>query len=256
VLHAVAGPIRARLPGRATGSKLYEPATRSQHGGLDRKSSGLIVRTRASRRFLGAALIPLLLASACARPQDAGEATTVSPPPPPKEKRTASEPAPSPRAADAVDQAPAVERFCRSKFPDHYAALAVGEDQQSLIVYRRLLAGFDAVVRQQFPDLAISFQDARYSQRELTAVVQRIVADMGYWRERGVEIQGVGPAGDANSVLVTTRDPGRARRQLSQQYGVAVTVQPGGTVIPIPAVDPPKLPPATPGQRPRPEPGA
>jgi hypothetical protein len=155
----------------------------------------------------------------------------VTPPPPPKE----------------VDQAPTVERFCRSKFPDHYAALAVGKDQESLIVYRRPLDGFDAAVRRQFPHLAISFQDARYSHRELTAAVQRIVADTGYWRERGVEIQGVGPAGDGNSVLVTTSDLGPARKLLSQHYGLAVTVQPGGNVTLIPPFegDPSKLPPAT-----------
>lgn len=209
----------------------------------------MIARMRASSWLLGAALIPLLLISACAQPPDAGEATTVTPPPPPTEPKKVAEPAPQTpsQQADAVDQAPAVERFSRSKFPDHYAALAIREDQQSLIVYRRPLAGFDAAVRQQFPRLAISFEDARYSERELTAMVQRIIADTGYWRERGVEITSVGPAGDGDSVLVTTRDPGRARRLLSQHYGVAITVQPGGTVIPIPDVDHPRLPPSASG---------
>jgi hypothetical protein len=176
----------------------------------------------------------------CAQPPDAGEATAVPPPPPPKEAKKVEEPGPQDPAqrADTVDQAPAVERFCRSRFPDHYAALAVGGDQQSLVVYRRPLGGFDVAVHQRFPDLAVSFEEARYSERELTVAVQRIVADMGYWRERGVEIHGVGSAGDGNSVLVTTSDPGPARRLLSQHYGVAVTVQPGGPVIPIPAADP------------------
>jgi hypothetical protein len=192
-----------------------------------------------SSRLLAAALIPLLLAAACAQPPDTGEATAVPPPPPPNEAKKVEEPGPQnlSQQADAVDQAPAVERFCRSRFPDHYAALAVGEDQQSLIVYRRPLGGFDVAVRQRFPDLAVSFEEARYSERELTAAVQRIVADMGYWRGRGVGIHGVGPAGDGNSVLVTTSDPGPARRLLSEHYGVAVTVQPGGPVIPIPAAD-------------------
>jgi hypothetical protein len=200
----------------------------------------MIVRMPTSSRLLAAALIPLLLAAACAQPQDAEEATAVPPPPPPKAAKKVEEPGPQnpSQRADAVDQVPAVERFCRSRFPDHYAALAVEEDQQSLVVYRRPLGGFDAAVRQRFPDLAVSFEDARYSERELTVAVQRIVADMGYWRERGVEIHGVGPAGDGNSVLVTTSDPGPARRLLSQHYGVAVTVQPGGPVIPIPAADP------------------
>jgi len=207
------------------------------------------IRLRARHRrvpILAAALILLLLVSACAQPQDAGEATTVTPPPPPKEPRKVEEPAPSQRATDAVDPA-AVERFCRARFPDHYAALAVEEDQESLIVYRRPLAGFDAAVQQQFPHVAISFQDARYSEQELSAVVQRILADIEYWRGRGVEIHGVGPAGDGNSVLVMTSDPGPARDLLSQHYGVAVTVQPGGPVIPIPALDRSKLPPATSG---------
>jgi hypothetical protein len=210
------------------------------------ESSRMIVPMRTSSRLLGAALIPLLLAAACAQPPDAGEATTVTPPPPPGEPKKVEETAPSPRA-DAVDQAPTVERFCRSTFPDHYAALAVEEDQQSLIVYRRPLARFDAAVRQQFPRLAIRFEDARYSERELTATVQRILADTGYWRERGIEIQGVGPAGDGNSVLVTTPDPGPARRLLSRHYGVAVTPEPGGQVILVPPYegDLPEVPPPT-----------
>jgi hypothetical protein len=189
----------------------------------------MIVRMPTSSRLLAAALIPLLLAAACAQPPDAGEATAMPPPPPPNEAKKVEEPGPQDPAqrADAVDQAPAVERFCRSRFPDHYAALAVEGDQQSLVVYRRPLGAFDAAVRQRFPDLAVSFEEARYSERELTVAVQRIVADMGYRRGRGVEIHGVGPAGDGNSVLVTTSDPGPARRLLSQHYGVAVTVQPG-----------------------------
>jgi hypothetical protein len=200
----------------------------------------MIGHMRASSRLLGAALLPLLLAAACAEPLDAGRTPTATSP----SDATAAQ-IPSPRA-DAVARAvPAVERFCRSRFPDHYAALAVGEDQESLIIYRRPLAVFDPAVRQQFPRLAISFQDAHYSERHLTAVVQRILADIEYWRERGLEIHSVGPAGDGNSVLVTTRDPGRARRLLSQRYGVAVTVQPGGPVIPIPALDPPRLAPGT-----------
>jgi hypothetical protein len=56
--------------------------------------------------------------------------------------------------------APAVERFCRSKFPDHYAALAIGPDQLRLIVYRRPHATLDDAVRGQFPSLAIDFENA------------------------------------------------------------------------------------------------
>jgi hypothetical protein len=210
------------------------------------EAPGMIVRRRASSRLLAAALIPLLLTVACAQPPDPQDGTTVTPPPPPKEPKKVSEPAPAQRA-DAADQAPTVERFCRSRFPDHYAALAVGKGQKSLIVYRRPLAGFDAAVRQQFPHLAMSFQDARYSQRELTAMVHRVLADTGYWRERGIEIQGVGPAGDGNSVLVTTSDVGRARKLLSQHYGLAVTVQPGGNVTLVPPFegDPSEFPPST-----------
>jgi hypothetical protein len=202
------------------------------------------MRMRAtSCRILGAALVPLLLAAACAQPPDRGEAATVTSPP------SASDPAaprlPSPEA-DAVRQAsPAVERFCRSKFPDHYAALAIGPDQKRLIVYRRPHATLDDAVRGQFPSLTIDFENARYSERELTAVVQRILADVDYWRGRGVDIQGVGPAGDGNSVLVTTQDPGPAQNLLTPHYGLAITVQPGGNVILIPPMDPSKLPKGT-----------
>jgi hypothetical protein len=204
---------------------------------------------RASSRLLSAALIPLLLAAACAQSPDAGEATAVTPPPPPKEPKNVEEPAPQSRSQqdDPADPAPAVERFCRTRFPDHYATLAVGEDQRSLIVYRRPLAEFDDAVRQRFPQVAISFQDARYSERELTATVQRILADIGYWRDHGIEITSVGPAGDGNSVLVRAQDPGPARRLLSRHYAVAVTVQPGGHAILVPPYEgnPPQIPPPT-----------
>ena len=53
--------------------------------------------------------------------------------------------------------------------------------------------------------------------------VWRPLADDGYWRERGVDIQGVGPAGDGNGVVVTTQDPGPAQDLLASRYGLAVT---------------------------------
>jgi hypothetical protein len=164
---------------------------------------------------------------------------------------SASDPAaprlPSPEADAAQRAAPAVERFCRSEFPDHYAALASGPDQERLIVYRRPHATLDDAVRGQFPSLAVDFENARYSERELTAVVRRILADLEYWRERGVDIQGVGPAGDGNSVLVTSQDPGPAQNLLTPHYGLAITVQPGGDVIAVPPMDPSKLPQGTSG---------
>jgi hypothetical protein len=170
---------------------------------------------------------------------------TVTTPPSRSVDDSAAPIAPSP-LADAVRQAaPRVERFCRSRFPDSYATLAVTQDQEGLIVYRRPVSGFDTAVRKEFPRLPISFQDARYSERELTAAVRRIVADIGYWRDRGVEITSVGPAGDGSSVVVTARDPGPAGDLLSREYGFTVTVQPGGDVVAIPPMDPSRLPPAT-----------
>jgi len=186
------------------------------------------MRTRS--QVLGAALIPLLLATACAESPNARKGITVTSPPPP-----ASNPAtpkiPSARADAVRRAAPAVESFCRSKFPDHYAGLAIGPDQERLIVYRRPVAAFDAAVREKFPRLDISFEDARYSERELTALTHRILADVDYWRERGVVINGVGPAGDGNSVIVRTTDPKPAQRVLRKRYGSAVNVQRGEVML-------------------------
>jgi hypothetical protein len=127
--------------------------------------------------------------------------------------------------------APAVESFCRSKFPDHYAGLAIAPDQERLIAYRRPVSSFDDAVRQKFPQLDISFEDARYSERELAALTQRILADIDYWRERGVVINGVGPAGDGNSVIVQTTNPQPAWKVLRERYGSAVNVQRGDPIL-------------------------
>jgi hypothetical protein len=133
---------------------------------------------------------------------------------------------PTERAGALLPALSELTAFCQASYPDHYAALHVTEDQEGIVVYRRPGSDLDAALRRRFPAVRVDgFRDARYSERELLGLAERIVADLDAWERRGVRIYTVGPEVHGDGVEVATPDVDRARELLGGRYGPAVLVR-------------------------------
>jgi hypothetical protein len=75
----------------------------------------------------------------------------------------------------------------------------------------------------------------------LTALQERITADLRLWAERGVRINTVGARHDGSGVEVGTEDVAAARRDLPGRYGAdaPIIVVEQGPVVPLTAADSP-----------------
>jgi len=127
-----------------------------------------------------------------------------------------------------------IVELCRSRFPNHYAGIKIGDDLKTVVVYRRPAPDLDKAVRERFPKSRVLFRDARYAERELNSIVLRLRDDIGYWRDRGIDIRGFGPANDGSGLEVNTSSTGDVASALQNHYGIAVKVRPAGNVILVP----------------------
>lgn len=136
-------------------------------------------------------------------------------------------------SSDLSATAEAIAAFCRERFPDAFAGVAVDESAGRVIVYRRPVdEGFDEAVAAEFRAVRVAFRDAPASERDLRALTQRILREADSWRERGIEIQGVGPDPVRGVVVVITPAAEDARRELRARYGDRVVVREGAVAHP------------------------
>jgi hypothetical protein len=159
-------------------------------------------------------LLGLSVMTGCADPAPAAE-------PPTGEWSTAGCAVRRPAAAAAAALSTAMTRIDeggRGTFPDSYAGLEVDEPAARAIVYRVPSRAFDDFVRQAAQDACVVIRDAAHSHAALTALHQRIVADLGHWQARGIRISTVGARHDGNGVEVGTQDPVAAGAALPQHY--------------------------------------
>ena len=127
-----------------------------------------------------------------------------------------------------------IVELCQSRFPDRYAGIEIGDDLKTLVVYRRPAPDLDEAVRERFPKSKVLFRDARHAERELNSIVLHLRDDIGYWRDRGIDIRGFGPANDGSGLEVNTSSTGDVASALQNHYGIAVKVRPPGNVILVP----------------------
>lgn len=163
-----------------------------------------------------------MLLSGCQRNPPAGTE------PPPEQRYV-----PSPHAVDRgqeVDPS-VVDQYARKHFPDQYAGVAV-ESPVRIVVYRVPSPRFDEALRREFSDVVLVLRDARYSQRELQSLTERIVGETEYWRAQGVDIHGVGPDFVRGVVEVVTSDAETARRLFAARYGDRVAIREGDEAVP------------------------
>jgi hypothetical protein len=161
---------------------------------------------------LGGLVAPVLLAG-CGGAPPGGEPVREPP-----------APAPVTRSAPAAEPA-AIARFAREHFPGVYAGVAV--EGGTTAVYRLPSEQFDTALRREFDGQSIVFRDARHSEAQLQQLTRQILDQTGYWRSRGVDIQGAGPDFVQGVVEVLTPDAETARRLLPERYGDRVAVREG-----------------------------
>lgn len=128
-----------------------------------------------------------------------------------------------------------IEQEGRARFAESYAGLEVMPDQLSAVVYRVPSAQFDAFLREVAGEAAVVIRDAPYSVAELTALMERITADLDYWRERGIRINAFGARHDGSGVQVGTQEVARAEVELPKRYGARppVLIVEEGPILPL-----------------------
>lgn len=100
-----------------------------------------------------------------------------------------------------------------------FAGLVLDPGNRTITVYRLPDPALDARIRAATPGVRIVFRDAAYSLVQMTALIRQITVDQGYWRTRGVQINGAAPQADGSAVSVLVADnPDAARKQLTGHY--------------------------------------
>jgi hypothetical protein len=173
-------------------------------------------------------LFALSVLAACAGPPASPRGSPGAPPPPPPPSTVSHDPTLT-AAADAV------EPFLRTSFGNSFAGLVVDPAGHTLIVYRRPDPDLDGAVRQRVPATRVVFRDAKHSLREMQELAARVMDDADHWKDRGVGVNGAGPASDGSGVEVMTTDGSPAdQRAMDERYGAgAVKVSRGSAVPPI-----------------------
>jgi hypothetical protein len=143
--------------------------------------------------------------------------------------------APSTSPADVSTMATRIEQLGQQRYPDQYAGLEVAGDK--IVVYRRPSPEFDAAVRAAGAGSAVGveFRDASYSARQLDQLRARVVADIGFWKDRGIAVYTVHARHDGSAVEVSAPEVEPAQREMTQRYGGAppVVVVRGAPVVPV-----------------------
>lgn len=117
-----------------------------------------------------------------------------------------------------------VQEAGKKQFASVFAGVEVIPDKAEAIVYRRPSAEFDAYLRENAGTQCVQVRDAAHTETELMTLVDRIAADMAYWRSQGITINTVGPRHDGSGVEVGTQQIAAARIQLPGRYGPAVPI--------------------------------
>jgi hypothetical protein len=112
-----------------------------------------------------------------------------------------------------------IERGGSRDYADSFAGVQVDEQQVRAIVYRVPSAAFDDFIRLSAEDTCIVVRDSLHSLKALTALHDRVVADLPDWTAKGIRISTVGARPDGFGVEVGTQDLDRARTELPARYG-------------------------------------
>ncbi|WP_433273132.1 hypothetical protein ACQPZF_18225 [Actinosynnema sp. CS-041913] len=124
-----------------------------------------------------------------------------------------------------------------SGFPDTYSGLRLDQDKGVVVVYRRPDPALDEAARAAARGAGLELVDAKHSLKRLREVIDRINADVEYWKTKGVQLTTWGPAVDGSAVNVTTVAGSESDRvALAARYGEdVIRVTQGDFPTPAPA---------------------
>jgi hypothetical protein len=134
--------------------------------------------------------------------------------------RGASSPPSSDPALEAA--AHSIEPFLAKSFPDSFSGLELDHSHHVLLIYRRPDPRLDAAVKGRIPQVHVVVRDGKFSLKQMKQLADQIMADKGYWRTRGINIQSVGPISDGSGVLVGTSRGAADTDKLARRYGAGV----------------------------------
>lgn len=116
-----------------------------------------------------------------------------------------------------------------------FAGQVLDTPHHRIVVYRLPDHELQERIRKSVPQVTVVFRDATYSLTQMNGLVRRIMADQGYWRARGVRINGAGPEPDGSGVRVYVTDHADlARRRLTPHYpSIRLTVEEQHVIHPV-----------------------
>lgn len=123
------------------------------------------------------------------------------------------------------DAAHTVEQMLKRDFASSYAGLELqqptgpaDETPYALVIYRIPGTGLDAAVRGALPTTNVVFKDSKYNALDAQQTVDKISADVSYWRSKGLRINAYGPWLDGRA-QVGIDDPAKWAAAIAGRYG-------------------------------------
>ena len=112
-----------------------------------------------------------------------------------------------------------IDQGGRDEFAESYAGIELDQHRGRAVVYRVPSAAFDEFIRRGAENACVVVRDAAHSTSDLRTWHDRVLADLPFWRHRGIGIVSIGARHDGAGVEVGTREVERARRELPARYG-------------------------------------
>ncbi|GLL06906.1 hypothetical protein [Dactylosporangium matsuzakiense] len=133
-------------------------------------------------------------------------------------------PGATPMPADNLDlttTANQIERAALAQFPESYTGVAIDTEHDVVTVYRVPGSELDRWLRGAFPSTCLVLADAPRAKAELDSLMDRIAADLQYWRSQGVILIGMTWRYETGIVEfgTTAEDLDLARQLVPARYG-------------------------------------
>ncbi|WP_370088108.1 hypothetical protein [Streptacidiphilus sp. MAP12-16] len=128
----------------------------------------------------------------------------------------------APPAQAALD--PVVQRlapYLQRHFGNSYSSVLVDSPNNQLVVYRIPDTRLDSAARAVAGPVHLSFVNSRYSYARQQQLLNRILADRGYWGRHGVTVNSVGTSNGVHcaALVDVSEHPASAQRAFDARYG-------------------------------------
>lgn len=145
-----------------------------------------------------------------------------------------------------------LDAHLRDRYQESYAGIVVDDERGVLIIHRIPDRELEERVHAMRGGVKVELRDAAYSLADMESVASDIMADLDYWRDAGIDINGVAPRADGSGVVVSVADADDATGQrLQERYpAVAIMVEQWTAVVPTGSPLPP-MPAPSGGLRPK-----